>query len=102
MQQKFVTYSPDLFDHFDDPEEDEDDYEEQNVMNGTFDSVNVAANNRTSKKFDKSFDIVKIFDRRRKIRKHGCKYLPLIGSNSFTLNRNLNPGNQLGNQSGNQ
>ena len=38
MQQKFVTYSPDLFEHFSDPDEDEDDFEE-NVANSTFDTT---------------------------------------------------------------
>ena len=82
MQQKFVTYSPDLFEHFSDPDEDEDDFEE-NVTNSTFDTTNEIVNNDISKKFEKSLDIVKIFDRRRKIRKHGCKYLALIGLSSF-------------------
>ena len=82
MQQKFVTYSPDLFEHFSDPDEDEDDFEE-NVTNSTFDTTNEIVKNDISKKFEKSLDIVKIFDRRRKIRKHGCKYLALIGLSSF-------------------
>jgi len=82
MQQKFVTYSPDLFEHFSDLDEDEDDFEE-NVTNSTFDTTNEIVNNDISKKFEKSLDIVKIFDRRRKIRKHGCKYLALIGLSSI-------------------
>ena len=82
MQQKFVTYSPDLFEHFSDLDEDEDDFEE-NVTNSTFDTTNEIVNNDISTKFEKSLDIVKIFDRRRKIRKHGCKYLALIGLSSI-------------------
>lgn len=82
MQQKFVTYSPDLFEHFSDPDEDEDDYEENFVINGTSKSMNEVLNNNISKKFEKSFDIVQTFERRRQIREHGCKYLPLIGPNS--------------------
>ena len=82
MQQKFVTYSPDLFEHFSDPDEDEDDFEE-NVANSTFDTTNEIVNSDISKKLEKSLDMVKIFDRRRKIRKHGCKYLALIGLSSF-------------------
>ena len=82
MQQKFVTYSPDLFEHFSDPDEDEDDFEE-NVANSTFDTTNEIVHSDISKKFEKSLDIVKIFDRRRKIRKHGCKYLALIGPSSL-------------------
>ena len=35
-----------------------------------------------NKKLKKSLDMAKIFDRRRKIRKHGCKYLSLIGPSS--------------------
>ena len=81
MQQKFVTYSPDLFEHFSDPDEDEDDFDE-NLANSTVDSTNDMIDNDISKKFEKSLDIVKIFDRRRKIRKHGCKYLALIGPSS--------------------
>ena len=82
MQQKFVTYSPDLFEHFSDPDEDEDDFEED-LVNSTSDFVNNIVNNDISKKFEKSLDLVKIFDRRRKIRKHGCKYLALIGPSSL-------------------
>ena len=81
MQQKFVTYSPDLFEHFSDPDEDEDDFDE-NLANGTFEFANAVINNDISKKFEKSLDIVTTFDRRRKIRKHGCKYLALIGLSS--------------------
>ena len=81
MQQKFVTYSPDLFEHFSDPDEDDNDFEE-NVISSTFETTNEITNKDISKKFEKSLDIVKIFDRRRKIRKHGCKYLALIGLSS--------------------
>ena len=37
-----------------------------------------------AEKFEESCDIVKIFERRRKIRSHGCKYLPLIGPSSLS------------------
>ena len=39
-----------------------------------------------AEKCEESCDIVKIFERRRKIRSHGCKYLPLIGPSSLSLN----------------
>ena len=37
-------------------------------------------------KCKESCDIVKLFERRRKIRSHGCKYLPLIGPSPLSLN----------------
>ena len=46
-----------------------------------------------SEKMEKCSDIENLFDHRKKIRKHGCKYLPLIGPNSSRfsyLNHTLN------------
>ena len=64
MQEKLVT--PYLFEHYTNPDEYDDDYEIDDATSRPISASNSAIEN--------------IFDRRRKIRNHGCKYLALIGS----------------------